>query len=113
MIWLPVKDSVVQRWFNLPANPLAMPTPSRNFEGLANDWGFYPPDTNGEAGPHHYVQIVNAYVALGKLEEATRANGRAMELLRRMPAGSFDEHDQMMNRESWEKWLSWSGTVWN
>ncbi|MFL6612086.1 MAG: hypothetical protein ACJ8HF_27970, partial [Pseudomonas sp.] len=39
--------------------PLAMPTPIANFEGIFNLWGGYPPDTSGDVGPNHYVQIVN------------------------------------------------------
>ena len=52
---VPLRDPVVQSLLG----PLAMPTPIRNFEGIPNLWGGYPSDTNGEAGPNHYVQIVN------------------------------------------------------
>src|SRR5215210_180252 len=48
-------DPVVQRILG----PLAMPTPIQNFEGMYNYWGGYPPDTSGDVGPNHYVQIVN------------------------------------------------------
>jgi hypothetical protein len=48
-------DPVVQNAFG----PLAMPTPNRNFEGISNQWSVYPPDTNGDVGPNHYVQTVN------------------------------------------------------
>jgi hypothetical protein len=42
------------------AAPQALPTPAVNFEGISEaDTGFIPPDTNGAAGPNHYVQIVN------------------------------------------------------
>jgi hypothetical protein len=51
----PVRDPVVQSLLG----PLAMPTPIQDFEGIPNLWGGYPSDTNGEAGPNHYVQIVN------------------------------------------------------
>lgn len=50
-----VRDTVLQDWFS----PLAMPTPIRNFEGVNNRNGVYPPDTNGDVGPNHYVQTVN------------------------------------------------------
>jgi len=36
-----------------------MPAPIMNFEGIANTTGIYPPDTDGQVGPVHYVQIVN------------------------------------------------------
>ncbi|MFL5731609.1 MAG: dockerin type I domain-containing protein, partial [Chloroflexia bacterium] len=39
--------------------PLAMPTPILNFDGVGNRNGVYPPDTNGDVGPNHYVQWVN------------------------------------------------------
>lgn len=40
--------------------PLAMPTPIQNFDGMYNYWGFIPPDTNGDVGFNHYVQVVNS-----------------------------------------------------
>ncbi|HKP51035.1 MAG TPA: S-layer homology domain-containing protein [Chloroflexia bacterium] len=40
-------------------SPLVMPTPIANFEGIYNIWGGYPPDTSGDVGPNHYLQIVN------------------------------------------------------
>ncbi|MFL5731651.1 MAG: S-layer homology domain-containing protein [Chloroflexia bacterium] len=51
----PLVDPVVQSI----AAPLAMPTPLLTFDGIPNYWGGYPPDTNGEVGPNHYVQTVN------------------------------------------------------
>jgi len=48
-------DSIVQTLLS----PLAMPTPIANFDGLYNIWGGYPPDTSGDVGPNHYLQIVN------------------------------------------------------
>lgn len=51
-----VMDRVVQNWLG----PLAMPTPVVNFEGMANPNIVWPPDTNGDVGPNHYVQMVNS-----------------------------------------------------
>ncbi len=55
-------DPVVQMF----APTLAAPSPSLTFNGInnldnANAFGFrvLPPDTNGDVGPNHYVQIVN------------------------------------------------------
>jgi hypothetical protein len=48
-------DRAVQKMLG----PLAMPTPIANFEGMFNYWGGYPPDTSGDVGPNHYLQIVN------------------------------------------------------
>lgn len=56
-----------------------------------------------------YVQIVNANVALGRIEEAKAANERAKWLLRHMPGGVFDAATLTMPRQSWEQWLKWSG----
>jgi hypothetical protein len=59
---LPVKgrfgatDSVVQSLIG----PLAMPSPIANFDGIYNQNGPLPPDTNGDVGRNHYVQIVNS-----------------------------------------------------
>jgi TolA-binding protein len=56
-----------------------------------------------------YVQIVNANVALGRLEEAKAANERAKWMLRRMPADVFTQKGGAgMGKEAWEKWLEWS-----
>jgi hypothetical protein len=48
-------DPVIQQVFG----PLVMPTPIQNVEGMFNHWGVYPPDTVGDVGPNHYVQMVN------------------------------------------------------
>lgn len=57
-----------------------------------------------------YVQIVNANVALGRIEEAKAANERAKWMLRRMPAESFaDSTSFAMPRAAWDNWLRWAG----
>ncbi len=58
-----------------------------------------------------YVQIVNAYCALGKLEEAKTANERAKWLLRRMPPESFQNGAFAMPKAYWEQWLKWTSTA--
>lgn len=55
-----------------------------------------------------YVQIVNAYCALGKMEEAKTANERAKWLLRRMPQAAFKDGSFAMPKEYWEQWLKWT-----
>ena len=52
-----VKDPVLQTGFG--AGALAMPAPIVNFDALGNRDGVYPPDTNGDVGPNHFVQWVN------------------------------------------------------
>lgn len=55
-----------------------------------------------------YVQIVNAYCALGRIEEAKTANERAKWLLRRMPSESFEDGSFAMPKAYWEQWLKWT-----
>jgi hypothetical protein len=40
-------------------SPFAMPAPIQNFEGQPNLWAVFPPDTNGDVGRNHYIQMVN------------------------------------------------------
>src|SRR5260221_1184700 len=62
----PVGDPVAQREF---PSPNVMPAPTQNFAGISNadnstvlGLRVYPPDTNGDVGPNHYVQTVNLLV---------------------------------------------------
>jgi len=41
-----------------------VPTTGASFEGVNNVDGVLPPDTNGDVGPNHYVQIVNLSFAV-------------------------------------------------
>jgi len=50
------RDPIVQS----AARVGGMPATTANFDGIKNLWGYYPPDTNGEAGRDHYLQTVNA-----------------------------------------------------
>jgi tetratricopeptide (TPR) repeat protein len=56
-----------------------------------------------------YVQIVNANVALGKVDEAKAANERAKWMLRRMPGNAFENGSFLGSRTYWEQWLKWTG----
>jgi tetratricopeptide (TPR) repeat protein len=58
-----------------------------------------------------YVQIVNAYCALGKVAEAKTANERAKWLLRRMPEKAFADGGFTMPKEYWDKWLQWTSAA--
>ena len=53
-------DPVLQEQQPFPA----MPSPIKNFDGIGNVNGVLPPDTNGDVGPNHYVQTVNASFAI-------------------------------------------------
>ena len=44
--------------------PLLLSEPAVSFEGIGNVNGVLPPDTNGDAGPNHYVQWVNLAFAV-------------------------------------------------
>ena len=58
-----------------------------------------------------YVQIVNSYCALGKINEAKTANERAKWLLRKMPEASFSDASFPMPKAYWEQWLKWTGNT--
>jgi tetratricopeptide (TPR) repeat protein len=58
-----------------------------------------------------YVQIVNAYYALGKPAEARTANERAKWLLQHIPAEAFTNGTFAMPKEYWDQWLKWTGNV--
>lgn len=55
-----------------------------------------------------YVQIVNAYCALGKVAEAKTANERAKWLLKKMPAEAFTDGGFTMPKKYWDDWLQWT-----
>jgi hypothetical protein len=72
--WIPLlghvdaPDPVIQTVMN-PVGalaPAAMPAPIRSFEGMnkAENSISTPPDTNGEVGPNHYVQMVNSAIQI-------------------------------------------------
>ena len=72
-----VDQSQIESWVDPVAqNTLAqgqMPEPIRNFDGLniSDGGGWHPPDTNGDVGPNHYIQVVN--IAIGIYDKSTGA----------------------------------------
>jgi tetratricopeptide (TPR) repeat protein len=58
-----------------------------------------------------YVQIVNAYCAMGKIDEAKTANERAKWILRRMPPDAFKDGAFPMPKEYWAAWLQWTSNA--
>lgn len=44
-------------------SPFLMPAPSQNFDGIPST-GYTPPDTQGDVGPNHYIQVVNVSFAI-------------------------------------------------
>ena len=61
--------------------------------------------TDDPASVAAYVQIVNAYCALGRKDDARTAAERAKWLLRRMPASAFDDAKNTMPKQYWDDWL--------
>lgn len=59
-----------------------MPAPIANFDGLyiADGGGWHPPDTDGDVGPNHYIQVVN--IAIGIYDKSGN-------LLVKMPYDTF------------------------
>jgi tetratricopeptide (TPR) repeat protein len=55
-----------------------------------------------------YVQIVNSYCALGKLDDARAANERAKWILSRMPPEAFQNDSFSMPKKYWDDWLKWT-----
>lgn len=55
-----VADPTLQSWHG----DILMPSPSQNFEGVSNLYSVYPPDTQGDVGPNHYIQWVNLSFAI-------------------------------------------------
>ena len=47
-----------------PAPGTEMPALAGSFEGLDNIEGYNPPDTVGDVGPNHYVQMTNVYTRI-------------------------------------------------
>ena len=52
-----------------------------------------------------YMQIVSAYCALGRFDDARTANERAKWLLRKMPEAVFADARNSMPKKYWEDWL--------
>ncbi len=63
---------------------------------------------NDPASVSAYVQIVNAYFALGKPEEAKAANNRAKWMLQHMPPDAFQDGAFSMPKKYWDQWLQWT-----
>jgi tetratricopeptide (TPR) repeat protein len=63
---------------------------------------------NDPASVAAYVQIVNAYFALGKPEQAKAANNRAKWMLQHMPADAFQDGTFTMPKKYWDQWLQWT-----
>jgi tetratricopeptide (TPR) repeat protein len=58
-----------------------------------------------------YVQIVNAYIALGKPDQAKAANNRAKWMLQHMPPEAFQDESFSMPKKYWDQWLQWTSNA--
>lgn len=54
-----------------PSAVMAMPDPLLNFQGVSNLFGGWPPDTQGDIGPDHYVQWINLHFAIWQINKTT------------------------------------------
>ncbi|MCA9958792.1 MAG: hypothetical protein KC443_07155, partial [Anaerolineales bacterium] len=79
-------DSVVQAEFGAGA----MPDPIANFPGLdfAAFGSGWPPDTNGDVGPNHYIQTVNTSIGIYDKTTGTRLVGLTFDQFFTGPGGS-------------------------
>lgn len=50
-------------------SPGLMPDPLWSFDGVSNLFGGWPPDTQGDIGPDHYVQWINLHFAIWQLDK--------------------------------------------
>ncbi len=67
-----------------------MPSPIENFPGLDfNTFGSgWPPDTNGDVGPDHYIQTVNTSVGIYDKDTGTRLVGVSFDTFFTGPGGT-------------------------
>ena len=54
---------------NLSQAPDLLPDPLWSFDGVGNLFGGWPPDTQGDIGPDHYVQWINLHFAIWELDK--------------------------------------------
>jgi hypothetical protein len=54
---------------NVPSESIDMPAPVLNFEGINNINSVYPPDTQGDIGPNHYIQWVNVSFQIWSIDK--------------------------------------------
>ncbi len=57
-------DTAAQLSMKKNAASRSAPEAGVSFDGISNFQGFFPPDTNGDVGPNHYVQTVNVAIAI-------------------------------------------------
>lgn len=81
----------------VPTVTAPAPTPSVNFEGTSKNGGIgagWPPDTNGDVGPNHFIETVNTGVAIySKTGGAPIAQFSFDTLMSQAPFGNLCDTD--------------------
>jgi len=57
-----------------PLAPTTMPAPLQSFDGLANYFGGWPPDTQGDIGPDYYIQWINLHFAIWRIDKVNHTS---------------------------------------
>ncbi|MBN1148433.1 MAG: carboxypeptidase regulatory-like domain-containing protein [Anaerolineales bacterium] len=60
-------------WPGEPQAADSMPSPLASFDGVPNMFGGWPPDTQGDIGPQHYVQWVNLHFAIWEIDRTDQS----------------------------------------
>ncbi|TDR42088.1 putative repeat protein (TIGR01451 family) [Tahibacter aquaticus] len=82
----------------VPVVGAAAPAPIANFDGLdfANFGATYPPDANGDVGPVHYIQAINASIGIFRKSDGFRVAAFTLDTF--MSQGSFGNLCDTNNR---------------
>jgi len=81
-------------------------TTVQNFDGLANPNGYLPPDTDGDVGPNHYFQVVNAsYAIFSKTGTNLSGTHNTSTIWTGMPNNSNDGDAILLYDENADRWL--------
>lgn len=87
----------------------AMPGPEQNFDGQPNVFGYLPPDTVGDVGPNHYVQMVNLTVAIfnktGRLLLGPVASNVFWSSLEGLCASNNDGDGVVLYDQATDRWI--------
>lgn len=120
------KDGIVKNRFNirkqknlsLPYQQISDPgiqpyngtnvtdTTVQNFDGIANPNGYLPPDTDGDVGPNHYFQVVNAsYAVFSKTGTNISGTHNTSTIWTGMPNNSNSGDAVVLYDEQADRWL--------
>ena len=81
-------------------------TTAQNFDGIANPNGYIPPDTHGDVGPNHYMQVVNAsYAVFSKTGTNLSGIHATSTIWSGMPNNSNSGDAVVLYDEQADRWL--------